>query len=82
MNDRQHPIGKPADERTADQSTQSASGLNELPPRSDAAPTDGDDVVARERTGDEEPSRRYDEDVEKNRTLPDDGDTPTLRTEI
>jgi hypothetical protein len=68
---------RPLDEEVANQEALPERGRT----KGSAPRQERDDVVARERTGDEEPSRRYDEDVEKNPTLPGDDD-PTLRTTI
>jgi len=70
---------RPLDEEVANQEALPERGRTKVE-GPDPAQQERDDVVARERSGDEEPSRRYDEDVEKNPTLPD-GD-PTLRTTI
>jgi hypothetical protein len=64
---------EPTDQRTSDQSTQTASGLS-------GGRGDAEDVVARERRrGDEDPPRQYDEDAD-DPALP--SNDATLNTKI
>ena len=70
-------IGKPAEEGTADQSTQSASGLGAG--RDAGRDEQPEDVVARHRPGVEETPRRYDAD-DHDPVMP--SDEPTLKTNI
>jgi hypothetical protein len=80
-------LDDPTAERTADQSTQTASGLssdrngpgaerNRDPERN----REQDDTVARTREERPTTPRRYDENREENPVMP--SDEPTLRTEI
>jgi hypothetical protein len=68
--ERRAPIAQPTSERTADQSTQTASGLSADRPERQYG--EDDDVVARTNRGEETP-RRYDTDAEDDVTPSDDG---------
>jgi hypothetical protein len=85
--DRRKPIAKPAEQRTADQSTQEAGGLHDSlqgvrpgPGPELAREADADDVLNRNEEDRYETPRNYDEDENRDATMP--ANDSSLNTKI